>query len=103
VHATTGLLPRESVGMRRRWVSSGLARIAPTFRFGPVLVDPNSVRMPVARDVGGTWSWVSRESSGVWNDAEVRHDPGDAALSADRPRATEGWLKLVPDPPAEAT
>jgi hypothetical protein len=99
VRATTGLLPQEAVGMRRRWVSPGLARIAPTFRFGPLLVDPTSVRMPVARDVGGTWSWVSRTGPGVWDDAPVSHTPGDATLSADRPRATEGWLKLVPDPP----
>ena len=98
VHATTGYLPHKSIGMRRRWMAPGLARIAPTFRFGPLLVDPNSVRMPVARDVGGTWSWVSRAAPGVWNAAAVSNTPGDGAIPVDRPEATEGWLRLVPDP-----
>jgi len=100
VHATTGYLPQKSIGMRRRWMAPGLARIAPTFRFGPLLVDPNSVKMPVARDIGGTWSWVSRSAPGMWNAAEVSNTPGDGAIPVDRPQATEGWLRLVPDPGA---
>ena len=40
VHATPGLVPRKEIGMRRAWVQAGLAAIAPTFQFGPVLVDP---------------------------------------------------------------
>ena len=100
IHATTGYLPRKSIGMRRRWVTPGLARLAPTFRFGPVLVDPNGLRMPVARDVGGTWSWQSRADVGRWTSEPITNATGEAALSPGRVRATEGWLRLVPDPPA---
>jgi len=101
IHATTGYLPRKAIGMRRRWVTPGLARLAPTFRFGPVLVDPNGLRMPVARDVGGTWSWQSRADIGKWAAEPITNATGEAALSPGRVRATEGWLRLVPDPPAD--
>jgi hypothetical protein len=40
VHANTGITPRKEIGMRREWVPSALSSIAPTFRFGPVLTDP---------------------------------------------------------------
>jgi len=103
IHATTGYLPRKSIGMRRRWVTPGLARLAPTFRFGPVLVDPNGLRMPVARDLGGTWSWQSRADVGRWTSEPITNATGEAALSPGRVRATEGWLRLVPDPPADGS
>jgi hypothetical protein len=48
VHATTGRVPRKEIGMRRAWVNTGLATIAPTFHFGPVLVDPKQIRMSLA-------------------------------------------------------
>jgi hypothetical protein len=99
IHATTGYLPRKAIGMRRRWVTPGLARLAPTFRFGPLLVDPTNIRMPVAREVGGTWSWQSRADIGRWTTEPVTHATGEAALSSARARATEGWLRLTPDPP----
>ena len=101
IHATMGYLPRKAVGMRRRWVTPGLARLAPTFRFGPLLVDPTNVRMPVAREVGGTWSWQSRADIGRWTTEPVTHATGEAALSSARARATEGWLRLTPDPPTD--
>ncbi len=47
VHATAGLLPSKDIGMRRNWVAAALAVLSPTFRFGPVLVDPQKIRMPV--------------------------------------------------------
>lgn len=35
VHATSGILPRKSIGLLRDWTAGALARIAPTFRIGP--------------------------------------------------------------------
>ena len=60
VNATSGVLPRKEVGMRRQWIADALARIAPSFRFGPVLVDPLRIRMPVATELGGSWTWNHR-------------------------------------------
>jgi hypothetical protein len=100
VHATMGRVPRKEIGMRRTWVTSGLAAIAPTFRFGPVLVDPKQIRMPLATDLSGTWVWDSRADAVAWQEGAVTNATDDALLGGDPPQASEGWLKLVPPPPA---
>ncbi|MCV2396524.1 hypothetical protein OEB99_19615 [Actinotalea sp. M2MS4P-6] len=99
VSATTGFLPRKQIGMRRAWVAPGLARLAPLFRFGPVLLDPNLIRMPVASDIRGTWSWSHRKDATTWADEPVTNSLGDARLPPDPSEGQEGWLRLTPDEP----
>ena len=99
VHATTGLLPRKEIGLRREWIEDALKTIAPTFRYGPVLRDPREVRMPIAADVGGSWTWTHRQDVDLWAEEPVTHDAGDALLPPDPARAEEGWLRLTPDQP----
>lgn len=99
VHATTGFLPRKDIGMRRAWVAPGLARLAPVFRFGPVLVDPKVIRMPVAADIRGTWSWSHRSTPTAWADEPIVGSAGDARIPPDPSEGQEGWLKLTPEDP----
>lgn len=87
--------------MRREWVADGLARLAPVFRFGPVLVDPKRIRMPVASDIRGTWSWSHRVNPTTWADEPVIQANADASLPQDASVAQEGWLKL--NPPDDTT
>ena len=99
VHATTGYLPRKDIGMRRAWVAPGLSRLAPVFRFGPVMVDPKLIRMPVAADIRGTWSWSHRQDVATWADEPVVNSTGDARIPPDPSVGQEGWLRLSPDQP----
>jgi len=96
VHATAGLVPRKEIGMRREWVTGGLAKIAPTFRFGPVLVDPQHIRMPLATDLNGTWVWDYRSDASKWAEDPATNATDNALLGADPPMGIEGWLKLKP-------
>jgi hypothetical protein len=96
VHATLGLVPRKQIGMRRSWVQTGLAAIAPTFRFGPVLVDPQHIRMPLPADLNGTWVWDYRSDAAKWNEDPTTNATDAALLSIDPATAIEGWLKLKP-------
>jgi hypothetical protein len=96
VHATTGYLPRKEIGMRREWVAKALARLSPTFRFGPVMVDPKRIRMPVPSEIHGTWSWDHRADLVRWQEDPVVNSTGDATLPADPCEAQEGWLRMVP-------
>jgi hypothetical protein len=98
VHATSGLLPRKDIGVRRQWVADGLAQIAPSFRFGPVLVDPRAIRMPVSAELAGTWSWSHRSDVSQWADQPVVNAAGSALLTTDVVEAEEGWLILHPKP-----
>jgi len=96
VHATIGLAPRKEIGMRREWVNDGLAAIAPTFRFGPVLVDPKHIRMPLPQDLNGTWVWDYRAAAATWSEDAATAATDDALLNPMPPTAMEGWLKLNP-------
>ena len=96
VHATTGVTPRKEIGMRREWVASGLSKIAPTFRFGPVLVDPQRIRMPIPNEIHGTWSWDHRSNITDWAEDKVTNTTGDALIPPDPAKAQEGWLRMQP-------
>jgi hypothetical protein len=98
VHATSGLLPRKEIGMRRQWVADALARIAPSFRFGPVLVDPRAIRMPVPTELAGSWTWNHRTAVSSWADQPVANATGSALLGTGVAQAEEGWLTLHPNP-----
>jgi hypothetical protein len=98
VHATTGMLPRKEIGMRREWVKDALAKLSPTFRFGPILIDPERIKMPIPHDINGTWSWDYRTDVNTWANAPVTHATQDAILDPDPPEGTEGWLRLTPNP-----
>jgi hypothetical protein len=101
VHASAGLLPSKDIGMRRNWVAPGLALLSPTFRFGPVLVDPLKIRMPVPTGgIQGNWSWDHRSSITQWSEDAVVNATQVATLSPDPISANEGWLRLKPVAPS---
>ncbi|WP_146779022.1 RICIN domain-containing protein [Actinomadura craniellae] len=100
VHVRTGLLPAKAVGMRRSWVAEPLAKMTPTFRHGPVLVDAEHRRLPLPADVHGTWTWLHRADPHTWAADEVTVLPPGGAGAAEgsppvrAPRVEEGWLRL---------
>jgi hypothetical protein len=96
IHATTGLLPCKDIGLRREWIADALAKLSPTFRFGPLLVDPQRIRMPLATDIRGTWSWDYRADVSTWAELPITNATQDALLPPDPPSGTEGWMRLTP-------
>jgi len=98
IHAATGIAPRKPIGMRREWVADALKKLSPTFRFGPVLVDPKRIRMPLANDIQGQWSWDHRSDITAWAEDPVVNATGDAILPPDPSKGQEGWLRVVQKP-----
>lgn len=95
MHITSGVLPQVEVSLLREHWEDSLAKIAPTFRVGPVLVDPTSIRMPI--DDGKpnvAWSWMHRETPTEWQSSEIKRSDSLAGLPNGKMRAYEGWLKL---------
>ncbi len=97
VHATTGIMPTKAINLPATFFEPALRRMAVTFRVGPVLTDPQAVRLPFPAERHGTWSWVQRPSPGGDPEVDgiVRADDG-ARLPDTPPRLIEGWLKLTP-------
>lgn len=99
VHATAGLLPQKRVTLTRDWLKVGLEKLAPTFSFGPLLVDPAQLRLPVPGAERFEWQWVNRtrQASGTdgWSSLEVKDQGGQAILPASPVLVQDGWLKVV--------
>jgi hypothetical protein len=94
VHATCGFLPRKKIELMREHVAPALEALKFTFRVGPVLVDPDTIRMPLPAEIAGGWSWVRRVNVTTWQEDPVVKASQDALLPDAPALLTEGWLKL---------
>ncbi|NVB40583.1 hypothetical protein G6O69_22270 [Pseudenhygromyxa sp. WMMC2535] len=107
VHATTGLLPRKRIMLDRTQYEDALGRIAPTFKVGPVLLDPKTKAMPVPGLERFDWAWTRREqpASGPdgWSVSEVGTLPDSAVLPTQPLELHEGWLRLLADEESAAS
>jgi hypothetical protein len=95
LHLTSGFLPQKEILLLREHWEEAMAKIAPTFKVGPVLVDPTSIRMPI--DDGKPqmqWKWLHRESPSSVLQSDVKASDDLAGLPNGKMLAYEGWLKL---------
>jgi hypothetical protein len=99
VHATSGILPRKSIALERDWAAEPLSRLAPSFRIGPVLVDPAEVRMPLAFGLPQEQLWSRRADAYSWRDDPILAATKEAALPEASATAQEGFVRARP--PAE--
>ncbi len=105
VHAYTGILPVKTLSLPAAYFEDALAKMALTFRTGPVLTDAQTIRIPYPTEKNGSWSWIQRATPADpqhWNDPSgwkiediVKADQ-NARLPHTPARLIEGWLKLTP-------
>ena len=93
VHATSGILPRKSLALLRDWTGQALARISPSFRIGPVLVDPTTIRLPVVSALPKRQSWTRRDSPTTWRDDPIIAATQEAMLPDQPATAQEGYVR----------
>lgn len=99
VQATSGLLPTKTIELPRRYVSEPLERMAVTFRVGPLLLEPQAVRIPQPTEQRGDWSWVEATGTkkGEWATTPTNKADTGARLTATPLVIREGWLKFSPE------
>jgi hypothetical protein len=95
VHVTSGVLPRKSLALARDWFAGALHALSPSVRIGPVLVDPDAVRLPMVTGLGDRQTFTRRDTPQTWRD-----DPIVAATQAaylpDLPSTLqEGWIRVL--------
>jgi hypothetical protein len=105
VDATTGILPVATLQLPAQFYAAALARIAVTFRTGPVLTDPASIRIPFPAEQHGTWRWIGRTGTGAtdWEVDPIVPANAQARLADETQRLVEGWLKFIPSNDAETS
>ena len=97
VTARIGLLPERALHLKSEYRKEALAKIAPTYRFGPLLLDPTSISMPLPslrQDVN--WTWISKPTVSEWKEDNVSGDSQSAKIPEGRAVAWNGWLKIDP-------
>lgn len=94
VHATSGIVPRKAIGLPRAFVEEALARIAPSFRFGPVLVDPRVIRMPKPSVMPEEQIWTRHDTPTSWKDDPIEAATQFAYLPDISHEAQEGYLRV---------
>ena len=96
VHASAGILPVKSITLPPYYVSPALTRMEVTFRTGPLLSDPETLRMPLPAEKQGQWQWLQRSDVTTWAtpDAGIVKADATARLSTRPQIVREGWLKL---------
>jgi hypothetical protein len=99
-HATCGLFPRVRTSLARDWIAPGLKRLMPTFRVGPVLVDPAAVRVPKTTGLPKDQVFTARPDPASWRDDPISAATQDALLPVAPAVVREGYLRVtLPDAP----
>lgn len=101
VNAATGVLPSLEVTLDERYVDTARDAIAVTFRTGPLIVDVDTVRLPMPAVTSGDWSWLQPTGTqvGDWQTDAIVPADAVARLDAAPPVLREGWLRFVPEDP----
>jgi len=94
VHATTGVLPRAAVRLARDWVADALKQLSPSFRIGPALVDPTTVRMPKVSALPKEQVFTARTDETTWRDDPLAAATQDALLPDEAPVLREGYIRI---------
>lgn len=102
-HATCGLFPRVRTSLARDWIAPGLKQLMPTFRVGPVLVDPAAVRVPKTTGLPKDQVFTARPDPASWRDDPISAATQDALLPTAPAVVREGYLRVtLPDPAGTA-
>jgi hypothetical protein len=98
-HLTSGILPRKYLQLARDWVAPGLAVIAPSVRVGPVLVDPDKIRLPKVSSFPKDQLWTRRDTPNSWKDDPILSATQEALFPTMPANAQEGYIRIDLNPP----
>jgi hypothetical protein len=99
VNLTSGILPRTAHALARDWVQPGLAKLAPSLRTGPLLIDPDKVRLPKVASFPAEQLFTRRDTPSSWRDDPILAATQAALLADTPPEVQEGWVRIDPNPP----
>jgi hypothetical protein len=99
VHLTSGVLPRKALELADDWVTPGLAKVVPSMRVGPLLVDPAEIRLPNVASLGSHQQFTRRTGPLTWKDDPILASTTNAYLPKMAHEVQEGWIRVAPAPP----
>ena len=101
VHATTGILPTKKISIPNDQYSNILNTLETTFHTSPIFQGVSRLSMPLPKEDGFQWSWITEQKSGSelsWSVNSDIYPVSGQAIGAFTPqKLVEGWMKLNPD------
>ena len=96
VNAATGLLPSLEVSLDARFVDAAREAMAVTFRTGPLLLGPETIRIPLPAVSSGEWSWLQSTGTSVgdWQGDSIGAASTAPQLDGQPSILREGWLRF---------
>ena len=95
VHVTSGVVPRKALALAHDWFHDGLTALSPSFRFGPVLVDPTTVRLPKVTGLDPAQEFTRRDTPISWRDDPITAATQTAYLPDQPTTLQEGWIRVA--------
>tara|TARA_R110001583_G_scaffold173572_1_gene327631 strand:+ start:5081 stop:8872 length:3792 start_codon:yes stop_codon:yes gene_type:complete len=95
VNLTSGVLPRKSLALNDVWINRGLKRVIPSVRVGPVLVDPDEIRLPKVNLLGDRQQFTRRTGALTWRDDPIVSASQSALLPRMPHEFQEGWIRII--------
>jgi hypothetical protein len=99
VHATTGVLPVNSLRIPPDQYSAALQNLAMTFFTHPMLAPQQGLMTPLPREAGYDWSWIQPAGQAVQEFPQKANAVNEYATFGYTPQTLlEGWLQLKAAP-----
>lgn len=96
IHATTGILPTQTVTLPDAYIGDAIKALNVTFRVNGLLTDPDTIRIPIPSLKHADWSWIERSDPNTWNTSLPIVKANQKPRLVSTPAVIhEGWLKLV--------
>jgi hypothetical protein len=95
VSLTTGLLPRKRIALQREWFSGVMDALSPSFRAGPLLIDPEIVRLPKISGLGKNQRFTHKPNALDWRDDPIVAATQTAYLPELPTEVKEGWIRVA--------
>ena len=87
---------RKALALGNDWVAPGLAKLVPSVRVGPVLVDPSEIRLPLIQLLGDKQTFTRRTGPLTWRDDPIVAASQTALLPRTPHEVQEGWIRVTP-------
>jgi hypothetical protein len=91
------------VDLAREWVAPGLARVSPSVRTGPLLIDPDQVRLPKPSVLGQKQVFTRRTTPASWRDDPILAATQTALLPDGPSSVQDGYIRVLPGTEGSST
>lgn len=95
LNVVNGILPVQRQVVSGPLVQNALQTMEVTFRTGPLITDPQKLRMPLPTELQGDWSYLRHSGVTTWEEIHEIAQANQEARFTPENILQDGWLKLA--------